>query len=305
MKRDANLAPAADSAGYDARHALRHAIAVRYGYASGTSADARADTDSAATAALTGTNANATLRTLLAHRSVRAYSAAPLPADLLETLVAAAQSAATSTNLQAWSVVAVEDADRKARLAVLCNGQGHVAKAPLLLVFLADLSRLRGIGAAQGVPAQGLDYLESFIVGVADAALAAQNMVVALESMGLGCCYIGAMRNRPEAVAQELALPPECFAVFGLTVGYPDPAVDSDVKPRLPQSVVMHREGYAAAAEPVYAEFDERMKVFQRGQRMGENGWTAPAVARVRGPQSMSGRHELTQILKRMGFGLL
>ncbi|WP_213953672.1 NADPH-dependent oxidoreductase [Variovorax sp. dw_954] len=270
------------------------AVAARYGLAS---SDALAPTAPAA-------RPNAVLESLLAHRSVRAYSDRPLPADLLQTLVAAGQSASTSSHLQAWSVVAVEDAARKARLAALAGRQGHVAEAPLLLVFLADLSRLRGLGTARGLPGDGLGYLESLVVGVADAALAAQNMVVALESLGLGCCYIGAMRNQPEAVAQELRLPPECFAVFGLSIGYPDPAVDSAVKPRLPQAMVLHRDTYAAPAASGYAEFDERMKTFQRGQRMPEAGWTAPAAARVRGPDAMSGRHLLQAALKRLGFGL-
>ncbi len=57
-----------------------------------------------------------------------------------------------------------------------------------------------------------------------DAALAAQNAVVALESLGLGTCYIGAIRNDPETVARELALPEGVFPVFGLTVGFPDPS---------------------------------------------------------------------------------
>jgi len=59
------------------------------------------------------------LRTLLSHRSVRAYKPDPLPEGTLERLIAAAQSASTSSNLQTWSVVAVEDPERKARLAAL------------------------------------------------------------------------------------------------------------------------------------------------------------------------------------------
>ena len=73
---------------------------------------------------------NAVLDTLLAHRSVRRYSPQALPPGLLELLVAAAQSAPSSSNLQAFSIVAVEDPDRKRRLAALAAGQRHVAEAP-------------------------------------------------------------------------------------------------------------------------------------------------------------------------------
>ena len=68
--------------------------------------------------------------------------AARTAAGTLEMLVAAAQSASTSSNLQAWSLVAVEDSARKARLAELVGNQAHVRAAPLFLVWLADLARL-------------------------------------------------------------------------------------------------------------------------------------------------------------------
>jgi len=68
--------------------------------------------------------------------------------------------------------------------------------------------------------------------------------------------------------------------------------------------MVLHREVYAPVAASGYAEFDERMKAFQHGQRMPEAGWTAHAAARVRGPDAMSGRHLLQAALKRLGFGL-
>jgi nitroreductase len=253
---------------------------------------------------LRGPATNGVLETLLMHRSIRAYSDAPLPEGLLPIVIAAAQSASTSSHLQIWSVVAVEDPARKARLSALAGGQRHVARAPLLLVFLADLSRLRQIGAEHNVPVDGLDYLETFIAGVADASLAAQNAVIALESLGLGCCYIGAMRNSPEAVALELELPPETFAVFGLTVGYPDPDVKTDIKPRLPQAVVLHREAYARAPVHEFDSYDVRMKLFQRKQHMPQAGWTSQASGRVSGPQAMSGRDGIRDALTRLGFRL-
>ena len=168
--------------------------------------------------------ANPLIESLLGHRTVRAFLPDPVPEDTLALMVAAAQSAATSSNLQTWSVVAVKDPARKARLASLVGGQAHVRDCPLLLVWLADLSRLDRVGNLTGVPAKANDYLEMFLVALVDAALAAQNAVVAAESLGLGTVYIGAMRNRPEDVAQELALPQHAFAAFGLCVGRPDPA---------------------------------------------------------------------------------
>jgi nitroreductase len=250
------------------------------------------------------TSVNDVIGTMLKHRSVRAFADRALPDDILQIVAAAAQSASTSSNLQAWSVIAVRDAQRKARLAAHAGNQKHVANAPLLLVFIADLSRLRRLSNAQDMEGLGLGYLEAFLVALTDAAFAAQNTVVALESLGLGCCYIGGMRNQPEAVAQELELPPEAFAVFGLTVGYPDPNVITDVKPRLPAQVVLHTERYQAESDAALAGYDATMNEFQRLQQMQEWKWSAQASRRVRGPEALSGRDRLVEALQTLGFGL-
>ena len=97
--------------------------------------------------------------------------------------------------------------------ATLAGEQAHIRVAPLQLVWLADLARLEHIASQLQRPSTGLDYLEMLLVGVVDAALAAQNAMVAAESLGLGAVYIGAMRNRPLEVARLLELPPRVVAV--------------------------------------------------------------------------------------------
>lgn len=247
------------------------------------------------------------LEHLLAHRTVRAYLDQPLDPGVLPAMMAAAQSAATSSNLQCWSVVAVQDRDRKARLAELANSQAHIREAPLLLVWLADLSRLDRAASRRGLPSEANRYLEMFLVAVVDAALAAQNAVLAAEAMGLGTCYIGAMRNKPEQVAAELGLPPRAFAVFGMTVGRPDPGRAAAVKPRLPQTAILHHETYRlpdAGEAPAVERYDEVMQRFQRGQSMKEVPWSRLAGERVAGPGTLSGRHRLTEAIRALGFEL-
>jgi nitroreductase len=249
---------------------------------------------------------NPVLEALLAHRSVRAFRPDALPEGMLETLVAAGQSAATSSNLQAWSVVAVQDPARRARLAELAGRQGFVAQAPLFLCFIADTSRLRRLGERHGKPLEGLDYLEAFIVASVDAALASQNMVVAAESMGLGTVYVGALRNKPEDVAAELALPPGAVALFGLSVGWPDPAAPAaQVKPRLPQATVLHRERYDAAGEAAAVQdYDATLAGFSAAQGIGAQGWTGRMLARVADAAALHGRDGMKATLRRMGFPL-
>ncbi|MBN3809291.1 NADPH-dependent oxidoreductase [Paraburkholderia sp. Ac-20347] len=248
---------------------------------------------------------NATLDTLLAHRSVRNYAKKPLPEGTLETLIAAAQSASTSSNLQTWSVVAVEDPERKARLSKLAADQSQVREAPLFLVWLADLNRLEAAAQRTSASAEGLHYMETLLVGVIDAALAAQNAVVALESLGLSSVYIGAIRNQPEQVAAELGLPPRVMPVFGLCVGYADESRPAQVKPRLPQSVVLHREQYDAPTQTDgIAHYDEVMGAFQTAQGLSAAGWTSRSLARWRSRESLHGRDRLRDALQALGFEL-
>ncbi|HKR40750.1 MAG TPA: NADPH-dependent oxidoreductase [Paraburkholderia sp.] len=248
---------------------------------------------------------NDTLDTLLAHRSVRNYADRPLPAGTLETLIAAAQSASTSSNLQTWSVVAIESPERKARLAELAGGQSHVRAAPLFLVWLADLSRLEAAGTRSGASVEGLHYMETLVVGMIDAALAAQNAVVALESLGMSAVYIGGIRNQPEQVAAELGLPPRVLPVFGMCVGYPDETRLADVKPRLPQEVVLHREQYDAPSQAAaIARYDEVMGGFQTAQGLSAAGWTVRSLARWRSRESLHGRDRLRDALNALGFEL-
>jgi nitroreductase len=250
--------------------------------------------------------ANETMDLLLAHRSVRAYLPDPVPQVVLTSVVAAAQSAPSSSNLQVWSVVAVREPERKARLAELSGGQRQILEAPLFLVWLIDFDRLTQLSVSQDVRCEALDYLETFVLGAVDTALAAQNATVALESLGYGACYIGGIRNHPKEVAAELNLPPKVFPLFGHAIGRPDPDRPASIKPRLPQSSVLYEETYAwTSKQHTAAEaYGPALRAFQKEQGLPERDWIEQACARTRGPESMAGRHVLRQVLDQLGFSL-
>jgi nitroreductase len=243
-----------------------------------------------------------TISLLLSHRSIRSYLPKALPPGTVETLVASAQSASTSSNLQTWSVIAVEDPERKARLSILAGSQKHIVEAPLFLVWVADLSLLQSMAENMNVAAESLNYVEYLIMAVVDATLAAQNAFIALESLGLGGVYIGAIRNNTQLVAAELGLPSKAFPVFGLTVGFPDPSIVTDIKPRLPQAAVLHWEQYSAAAIPAaVAEYDGLMRQFQTKQNLKLVDWSRQAVDRIK---LLTGRDHLAEDLHKLGFPL-
>lgn len=249
---------------------------------------------------------NPVIEQLLSHRSVRAFLPDPVTEGQLQALVAAAQSASSSSNLHAWSVVAVQDPARRAALAELAGGQGHVRDAPLQLVWLADLARLERIADQLQRPRAGLDFLEMLVVAIVDAALAAQNAVVAAESLGLGTVYIGALRNQPEEVARLLQLPPRVVAVFGLCVGHPDPAQPASIKPRPAQSLVLHRETYSRTGQDEgVTAYNEVMARFYDAQGMKVHGtWAVHSARRVADGAALSGRDRLVEALHALGFPL-
>lgn len=248
---------------------------------------------------------NDTIATILNHRSVRGFLPDALPEGTLELLIAAAQSASTSSNLQVWSVVAVRDPERKSRVAELAGKQQFIRDAPLMLVWLADLNRIREIAADRQTQVEAAHYTEAFILGMVDATLAAQSAFIAAESLGLGAVYVGAVRNLPEQIAAELNLPPHVFAVFGMAVGHPDPAKETGIKPRLPQDVVLHHEQYDAALKRDAIErYNGVARDFMREQGMKEQDWTLQATNRLKDVPAMHGRDRMKEALLNLGFEL-
>ncbi len=250
--------------------------------------------------------ANPVLARILAHKSVRRFAPAPLPPSALEKIVAGAQSAATSSNLQTWSVIAIQEPSHKDAVATLCGNQEFIRRAPLFLVFCADLARLSAVSEREGLAGEGLDYFEMFIMATVDASLAAQNAALTAESLGLGICYVGAARNHSRELATALNLPPKAFALFGMAIGVPAEGDTSAVKPRLPQAEALHLETYGAdAQEENVAEYNAIMKEFYESQNMKVGGdWSLHSAQRVQNVQALTGREVLREVLIERGFGL-
>ena len=280
--------------------AARAQVAARYGVTA-----RRADTAApqvAATVAAAADLPRSVLDVQLGHRSVRRFLPGPLPPSVLPTLVAAAQSAPTSSDLQLWSVVAVTDPARLARVADLSGGQDHVRDAPLLLIWVADVARVRTLAERRDAAVHATGYLETTVTAFVDAALAAQNAAVAAESLGLGTVYLDGVRDRPEALGAELRLPRGTAPVVGLLVGRPDPARGGRVTPRLPQAVVLHHETYDTARQlrPL-AAYERRMTEFYRAEGL-DGGWVGRALTRLRGHGSLRGRERLRSALAALGL---
>jgi FMN reductase (NADPH) len=188
---------------------------------------------------------NETIRILNSHQSIRKFTEQPVTQEQLHTIVAAAQCASSSSNVQAYSVIHITDEDKRKQISQWAGNQAHVIESPVFLVWCADLYRLRtAYSIHEDAEQVSLSTAENWIMATVDVALAAQNAAIAAESLGMGIVYIGGIRNQIEAVSQLLQLPKYTSPIFGMCIGYPNQ--DPGQKPRLPQQAVLHHNAYQA-----------------------------------------------------------
>ncbi|MCP3909769.1 MAG: oxygen-insensitive NADPH nitroreductase [Actinomycetia bacterium] len=237
---------------------------------------------------------------LRSHRSIRKFVAEELDDQVVNDLVRSGLSAATSSNLQATTVIRVRSQDVKEQIAEVAGGQQQIVSAGAFLVWCADLNRTRrACEAAGGSMTSGMT--EQFIIATVDVALAAQNAVVAAEAQGLGICYIGAVRNDPQRVSDLLELPDDVYPVFGLCIG--EPAQDPEVKPRLPLDVVLKDDIYSIEGEAeAIREYDEVVSEYYRTRSGGrkDSSWTQEMAGLVDGEK----RPHMRPFLANRGFEL-
>lgn len=208
-------------------HDLSHILAERFSDAP-DSPDAHAD--------------NPVLRAMAMRGSCRAFTDAPVPLSLLQTLCAVTLASPTKSDLQQRDIVLVSSAALRRKISALVAGQSWVADAPMLAIFCGNNRRQRLLHEWQEV-AFANDHLDALFNAIADAAIALGAFVTAAEAVGLGCCPISAVRNEADALSELLGLPDHVFPLAGLAIGYPAHA--PVVSKRLPLCVTVHEDRYS------------------------------------------------------------
>ena len=165
---------------------------------------------------------NQTIEQLLSHRSVRHFKKQALTDKQKQQLITAAQAGSSSNFLQAYTIIEIKDPELRRELGRLANCEDYVVNTGVFYVFVADLYRHATILSKEGQSLEPLKTPESLLVAAVDTTIAAQNMAIAAESMDLGICYIGGIRNDLDTVAKRLSLPELTVPLFGLTIGVPE-----------------------------------------------------------------------------------
>ncbi|MBS3988154.1 MAG: nitroreductase family protein, partial [Erysipelothrix sp.] len=128
---------------------------------------------------------NTTIQTLLNHKTIRSYLNKPISNEIFEVLMEVANRTASSSGMQQASIIHVVDQSKKEIIAQVCK-QDYVAQAPVLLIFVVDQHRNHHIAMEVSNQANQTNDVDRFFQGFTDAALMAQSVVTAAESLGLG-----------------------------------------------------------------------------------------------------------------------
>jgi len=217
---------------------------------------------------------NPTIELMNARSSTRAYDPAPLSDEEKQAILHTTMRAPTAGNLMLYSIIEIEDQALKDRLAVTCDDQPFIARAPWVLVFVADYQKwidlfaVSGVDRLPGVRHRGAPGPGDLLLACSDALIAAQNAVIAAESLGIGSCYIGDVLEQAEEHAELLGLPDHTLPIAMLCFGRP-------AKPRRPTphyvKHVVHTDRYRRlSAEELREASDELAQLHApRGFREG------------------------------------
>lgn len=173
---------------------------------------------------------NDVLRQIKNRKSMRVFEEREITAEIKNEILNSAFEAPTAGAMMLYSILDITDKVLKEKLSITCDNQPFIAKAPMVLVFLADYQRWYDSFCFEGCnprkPGEG-----DILLACADAVIAAQNTVVAAESLGVGSCYIGDIIENCEEVRELLDLPDYVLPAAMVVYGYPAEAQRNRKKP--------------------------------------------------------------------------
>jgi len=187
---------------------------------------------------------NEVLKQLHARKSVRVYEDRPIAPAEKNAILKAAIQAPTAGNMALYTILDITDPAMKAALAKSCDNQPFIATASMVLIFCADYRRWYDVFCAQVEQVREPDMGDLFLAQ-ADAVIAAQNAVVAAESLGIGSCYIGDIVENYEYHRELLKLPQYVVPAAMLCFGHPTQQQKDRKKPaRFAVEDLVHENGY-------------------------------------------------------------
>jgi len=225
---------------------------------------------------------NTTLELIKNRRTIRAYDPKPLTQDEIDTIIQGAMRAPTAGNLMMYSIIQVSDQNLKDKLVKTCDNQPLIAKAPLVLLYLADTQRWWDYFKVSKVEEKCNEIGRKFqtpqesdlLLACCDALIAAQNSVITAEALGIGSCYIGDIMENYEIHREMFNLPKWVFPIALLCYGRPKG--DKNKIPlltRFPKKYILFTNHYSRLSEDDFKDMlknDPRKIVVKEAENMGQ-----------------------------------
>jgi nitroreductase len=194
---------------------------------------------------------------LMRRRSVRVFKDQEIPESMIEQLIDVANNAPSGGNIQPLSIILVRNAEGRRKLAELAGGQPWVRNAPLSMIFCLDFYRIKKWAEMCQTEFRGEGALNHFLIAYADLMVAAQNVVLLAEEIGLGTVYVGSIQNEIDETRNFFEIPKYVLPMMVLSLGFPK-SIPSTI-PKLKKEVILHHEKYLMPKEDeVQRAFDEK-----------------------------------------------
>lgn len=210
---------------------------------------------------------NQTIKELTNRRSVRVFEDKSIAPEVRNAILDAALQAPTAGNMTLYTILEITDSKLKQKLSESCDHQPFIATAPMVLIFCADYKRWYDTFCKYNDEVRHPD-LGDMMLAQADAIIAAQNAVVAAESLGVGSCYIGDVTENFEYHKELLNLPKYVIPAAMLVFGYPTKQQKERIKPpRFRREDIVHKNGY------VFSKAENMADMLKARQELSEQAF--------------------------------
>ncbi len=244
---------------------------------------------------------NKTIETQLNHTTVRKFKDQNIDKNILYTLFEVANQTSSSMGMQSYSIIRINDKDKRKKISEICK-QPYVETVPELLVFIVDVYRNARISEEMGEDLPNKNDMDRFFQGFTDGAIACQNVVVAIESLGMGAVYLGSTLNDSKALIELLNLPRLTFPIVGLGFGYPDQ--NPQLKPRMDIPLKVFEDSYDIKDNYLESikEYDREMQTYYdlRNQAKPVPPFSEQVIAVLKNINE--NRSGILNIIKEQGF---
>jgi nitroreductase len=229
---------------------------------------------------------------LMKRRSARNFKDQPIPQEIIENLLDAANNAPSGGNIQPISIILIQEPENRQKLAELVGNQPWVKNAPLSMIFCLDFERVKRWARMNGTEFKGEKAFSHFLIAYADLMCAAQTVVLLAESYGLGSVYVGSIQSTLEEARRLYAIPEYVLPLMVLSMGYPK-SIPRRI-PKLERAVIVHNEQYRTASDSEikqafdlkYGDFGGKVEEYLEkafietieADKQGGDGWTTWAT---------------------------